>query len=387
MNTGDNSNIDYNDLAIRFLNGNASTSEIGLLQSWTDQSAENKAIFIQLKISWMASAQAEKNRAIDTPAALSELNYKIGFREEKASNTAFPIIKIAAIFLLTFLLGALGTYFVIKNKITGILHQSQVYIYSPKGSKAMTILPDGTKVWLNAGSSLVYNTGDYGKNDRQVTLIGEGFFKVVSNARKPFIVNAKGVKVKALGMEFNVKAYPEEEKVEATLVTGIIKVDGKNQNKQTYSVTLKPHQQVTLFAGKATINAAILTDPDKVDAEKLNEIKLEGLSSALSVQPSVANVEKTDLYTSWKDDKWIFEGEEIGKLATLLERRYNIHIVFKSEELRKYRFTGTFQNETVEQILKVLKLTTPLQYEIDKGKITLTLNPSLKMKYKKYMSD
>jgi transmembrane sensor len=381
------SNINYNDLAIKLLNGYASSLELELLRSWIAQSTKNKAEFIQIKILWMASAQVNKNKPFDTQKALLELNRKIAFKEEKTSRAAFfsirSALKIAAALLLTFSLGSLGTFFTMKNKIAHPLDKNPIYVYAPKGSKAITILPDGTKVWLNAGSSLIYDAGRYGKSDREVTLIGEGFFKVVSNAHKPFIVNAKNIEVRALGTEFNVKAYPEENKVETTLVTGIVKIDYKNQD---YSITLKPNQQVTLYTGIAKIDEATFTDPDKIDTKKLGEMKLES-SPSISTKTSITDVEKTNLYTSWKDNKWIFEGEEIGKLATLLERRFNISIVFNSEELRKYRFTGTFENETVEQVMKVLKLTAPLEYEIGKGKVTLKLDVAMKLKYKKYMSN
>jgi transmembrane sensor len=392
MKTGNKSNTDHNDLIIRFLNGEASDQEIRLLREWINQSAENRDEFVQIKISWMASAQTQKCKPDDIQKDLIQLTRKIREREKIASERRIQslkhILKISAAILLFISLGSSVTYFLLKNKISDFALKSDntIHVYAPKGSKAITILPDGTKVWLNAGTDIMYNTGLFGKSERQVTLIGEGFFKVASNQNKPFIVSAKSLKIRALGTEFNVKAYPEEDSVETTLVKGIIKVDGKDRNKKPFSVTLKPNQQVKFQAGKATINSVVLTDPGKVDIEKLREIKLENVMADIETRPVINNLQRTDLYTSWKDENWIFKGEKISELAILLERRFNVKILFNSEELKKYRFTGTFHNETLEQVLQVLKLTAPLQYEIGKGTVILKLDSKLKMKYNKYIN-
>ena len=391
MKTRKKSNADQNDLIIRFLKGETSEQEIKLLREWINQSAENREEFIQMKTSWMASAQIQKCKPDDIQKDLFQLNCKIREREKIASERRTQhlkyVLKISAAIILFISLGSAGTYFLLKNKISDSAARSDntIHVYAPKGSKAITILPDGTKVWLNAGTNIMYNTSLFGKSERQVTLIGEGFFKVAANPDKPFIVIAKNLKIRALGTEFNVKAYPEEDNIEATLVKGIIKVDGKDHNRKSFSVTLKPKQQVKFRTGKATINSVVLTDPGKVDIEKLREIKLENLISDLSMRPVISNLERTDLYTSWKDENWIFKGEKISELAVLLERRFNVKILFGSEELKEYRFTGTFQNETLEQVLQVLKLTAPLQYEIGKGTVILKLDSKLKMKYNKYI--
>jgi transmembrane sensor len=381
---------DYNDLIIRLFNGEIADWEIDQLEAWIKQSDENKRIFTGMKISWMATAQMQTNLSHETQNALSGLDQIIKLREKKGTPIRYFSMKriagIAATFLLAVFLGSLTTYLYLnKEAIHTTNNESSIYVYAPMGSKAMTILPDGTKVWLNAGSNLKYNTRSYGKSDRQVTLTGEAFFNVISNAAKPFVVNAKNVKIKALGTEFNVKAYPEENKIETTLVKGIVKVGTEDQFKQSQTITLKPNQQVILLTGKATVNPIASKDPNKIDAKELDDIKVESLP-ANSDLPAVNDVMRTDLYTSWKDNDWIFKGEEIGKLAILLERRYNIPIVCNSEELKKYRFTGTFQNETLEQVLKVLKVTAPLNYEIGKGIVILSLNSSMKLKYKKYIN-
>ncbi|UCH14182.1 MAG: FecR domain-containing protein, partial [Bacteroidales bacterium] len=262
MNTGEKTNADYGNLIIRFLNGEASAKEINLLRLWINQSAENKEEFIQSKISWMATAQVQDNKQVDVQEDLLRLNRKIKEREKVNSagfhNRLKYISGIAAAIIIFILIGSAGTYLILKSKITGsVISDNLIHVYAPKGSRAVTILPDGTKVWLNAGTDIMYDNKQYGRDQRQVTIIGEGFFKVAKNPDKPFIVNAKNLKIEALGTEFNVKAYPEEDNIETTLVKGIVKVDGKDQNSRSFSITLKPNQQVKFRAGKAAINSVV----------------------------------------------------------------------------------------------------------------------------------
>ncbi len=385
--------MDYNDLIISFLSGNATQEENELVTEWVNLSENNKNEFLRLRMSWLASAQNHEGNVEEMVTALERLDRKIKTRKKagigRDESNLQRIFRVAAGFLLVFMLGSLAAFLLMKGNIAGLtadVEDSLMYIYAPKGSKAKTILQDGTTVWLNAGSNMMYNAKSYGKTDRQVTLIGEGYFRVEENPGKPFIVNAKDLKIVALGTEFNVKAYPDEDMVETTLVNGLVKISGESQDKQEFSITLKPNQHVVLPAGKAVINNIALLDPDKVDAEKLNEISLEKLSSDVSYTPSITSIKETEIFTSWKDEKWVIKGEPLGNLAVMLERRYNIQILFTSDELKRYRFTGTFQNETVEQVMQVLKLTAPLKYEIEKGEVTLNLDPALKKKYEKYLN-
>lgn len=383
------SSHDYNELIVNFLSGNSSTDEVALLSKWVNHSEENREEFIKMKIAWMASAQSKSDVETHTQKSLSALNRKIDFHEattKKSNFNASFILKIAASFIVISLLSVLATYFVMKgSKSDNLVQRGLVFVSAPKGSKAMTMLPDGSQVWLNAGSNLCYDISTYGKKNREVTLIGQAFFKVISNAKKPFVVTAKNLKIKALGTEFDVKAYPEEDIVETTLVKGKVKVEGNDKNKQSFTITMSPKQKVTYYSGQAQIETDMLKDPSKIDAEKLKNIKLSNLPLNAPAQPQISDIEKTDLYTSWKDDRWIFKGVEIGDLAVLLERRFNVTIEFNSEELKHYKFTGIFQQETLEQILKVLTLTAPLRYNVGKGKVDLMLDSDLKIKYKKYM--
>jgi len=383
-------NADVYQLILKFLIGNITKEEEQLIIRWVYQSEENRELFVKLKASWMATAKPKENNPVNTQKALTELNKKLGLEENNSSRRLFisyQFWKIAAILIIMFSVGSLVTYISMKKNSVVDKECSPIFVYTPKGSKAMTLLPDGTQVWLNAGSNISYDASSYGKLTRKVTLIGEGFFKVVSNAKVPFIVNAKYVSIKALGTEFDVKAYPEENIVETTLIRGIVDIEGNDKNKKPFKITMNPKQKVTVFAGVATLDTTILSNPSrKMILEELKNTKLVTISPNLPSKPIINDILKTDLITSWKDNRWVFEGETIGNLSILLERRYNVKINIASEELKLYKFTGTFENETIEQIMQVLQITAPLKYKIGKGIIDVKLDPNLKMKYKKYIN-
>jgi ferric-dicitrate binding protein FerR (iron transport regulator) len=150
-------------------------------------------------------------------------------------------------------------------------------------------------------------------------------------------------------------------------------------DKENIDVTLTPKQKIVVFSGKMKMHSS----QPKNSMDKSSVIHSDSLPKILS--PVVEKEVKTDLYTSWKDGKWIIEGEDIGDLAIQLERKFNVQIAFNSDELKKYKFTGTFQNETLEQIMKVLKMTAPLTFKIEKGRVELKIDPELRSRYKKYM--
>ena len=392
MNTKEKPYFDYHTLIISLLKGQASDSEVENISEWIEESAENKELFMKLKLSWMSSAQINHLDSEVVEKALTKVKSRMSSSYINAgSRGSYQLgrfVRIAAIVLIAVLFSSLGTYYLMNAKSgnENINNEKYTYVYSPMGSKAMTVLPDGTKIWLNAGSNLKYDVKTYGQSDREVTLIGEAFFHVISNAEKPFVVNAKDLKIKALGTEFNVKAYPEENKISTTLVKGIVKIEREDQADKTFSITLKPNQQFVMPAGKATVNEKVVKDPDKLDTKDLKDIKIQNVPRNSKEKPKVVNLNNTVSYTSWKDSRWVINGKDLGELATLLERRFNVKIEFKSEELKNYRFTGIFENETLEQVLQILRLTAPLKYNIEKGEVTLYLDPESKSRYSKYLN-
>jgi transmembrane sensor len=279
------------------------------------------------------------------------------------------ILRYAAIFILFFGTGAIVSWLMVSHQYSQIVNNNLVHeVFAPKGSKSIAFLPDGTKVWLNAGTKISY-TSTYGISDRNVTLEGEAYFKVKTNPKKPFTVITSELKIRAYGTAFNVKAYPDEKLITTTLEEGKIKIFGKG-----IDIALKPKQNISyerrVFTPEVTETTSISKRVDISQTEK-------------GIQPHVATLSNinTKLYTSWKDDRWIIESEGLSNIAVLLERKFNVSVHVESEELLKYKFRGTFTNETLEQILNVFRFTAPIKYTIEKGIVTIDMDKNRKHAY------
>jgi ferric-dicitrate binding protein FerR (iron transport regulator) len=246
---------------------------------------------------------------------------------------------------------------------------SNTTIQMPLGSKSNVTLPDGSSVWLNAGSTLTY-PADFGLDTRELQLVGEAFFDVKSDSLMPFLVHTVGMTVRAKGTRFNVKAYPDDEMMAATLEEGKLDVLIQATEKApSQNIELRPNQQFVILKSQQK----------NMPEEKSRKMKEQ--------QPSIAAIPKIDikegrlisnvqtkLSTSWKDTHWVITDEPLYKFVADLERRYNLDIHFDSEELKNYKFTGTFENETVEQIFTAISMTAPVNYRFNKNQVILSLN-------------
>lgn len=266
------------------------------------------------------------------------------------------ILRYAAVFLLA--AGLTWLFFGIRNS-QNLSHDSKKNeIIIPNGSKGFLTLEDGSKIWLNSGSRLTYN--DFtNSSSREVYLEGEAFFDVTGNKRKPFIVRTSYLNLKVLGTKFNVKSYPSEKMTETILVSGKVEIEEVNHTSEKKQlVTLKPFQKATysVETGKIAVH----------QKEAQTYIKPQ-LPAKIEITEKV----NPELYTSWKDEKLIFSNESLENLIVRLERWYDVDITLKDTILKSYRYTGKFEKENIEQALQALKLATPLEYSIDKNKITI----------------
>jgi ferric-dicitrate binding protein FerR (iron transport regulator) len=372
------------ELIIKFLSGNSLPEEEVYILEWKKKSEENRNLFETIKNAWIASSQLKSATLFDVNLAIKEVKIKTKISASQGKLFHFNndsgisrFLRIAALFAIVFVLGVCSVFLFGKFPIKP---QSAICRFeTPKGSRAVTYLPDGTKIWLNAGSSLEYTTG-FNASKRIVKLSGEAFFKVKTNPSKPFIVIVDNLSIKAFGTSFNIKAYPEEKQVITTLVEGVVKIEGKEKDNRPFIYEMKPKQKTVYYRDEKQV---ITTEIKKEEKQQQQTIEKSDATQPSSVVPLVsANNVKTELYTSWKDSLWIIQAEKLEDLAVLLERRYNVTISFKNDEVKKYRFSGTIQNETLEQIFEIMRLTMPVSYSIDKGLVSVKVDQNLQKKYK-----
>lgn len=228
-------------------------------------------------------------------------------------------------------------------------------ISTEPGSRSRIQLPDGSLVWLNAGSKLVYKK-EFGQNTREVELKGEGFFDVVKNKEKPFIIHTNTIDIKVLGTAFNVKAYPEDKTTETSLIRGSIEVSVKKRPNE--KIILSPNEKLVVKNTTAVITPVVNTE---------NVLKPEIAINQLKFDPKDSSIAETQ----WVENRLVFRNESFLDIAARLERWYDVNITIKDEELESLRLSGTFDNETIEQALQGLAFTKGFHYLIEGKQITI----------------
>lgn len=222
---------------------------------------------------------------------------------------------------------------------------------SKPGERKSIQLPDGTKVMLNAGST-IHIAADFNASSRQLTLVGEAFFDVVHNAEKPFIIHTGAMDIKVLGTVFNVRAYPGDKTSETSLLKGSVEVTLKNDKKK--KIYLHPNEKIIL-PNITGVSAAANDKPTDRNAATEN-FKITGLT--------YNRTDSTLTEVSWTENRLAFNDNNFETIAAELERWYNITISFTDEKVKQYRFTATFNQKTVEQVLQALQLSRYFKYSI-----------------------
>ena len=229
-------------------------------------------------------------------------------------------------------------------------------ISSQRGSRTRTLLPDGSTVWLNAGSKLHYVNNFEGKT-REVRLEGEGYFDIVKNPAKPFIVHTSNINIRVLGTAFNVKSYPGDKTVETTLFRGIVEVS-RQDDANARPVLLKPLQKISIPVDEAIISTGKTQNEQySVKTKRPLQYKVDKIDSLSSQDKYVE--------TAWVYNRLEFRGDYFEELAQKLERWYNITIIFQDEKVKSLRFNGSLESETADQAFRALKTAIPFDYKID----------------------
>jgi transmembrane sensor len=351
-----------------FLSGSIDKGEVEVLKQWISESDDHLQMFNTLKSTWLLSGKPVNRVDENIRAALRKVKHDVKYKSDKPIIHFWNISRIAVSWVLVFIVGGLLSTYFTSHSINSRGKLQSTTISAPLGSKSQVDLPDGTKVWLNAGSKITYNNS-FGGSTREVFLTGEAYFDVKRNEKSPFLVKTnKLVTIKVLGTAFNVKAYPEESYVETTVERGKVQVSKSSPStNQINTVTLLPKQKLTIECKENPI----ANNTNKKTTESVPNDKLINVSKKEMLFQN--NVE-TKIYTSWKDGEWIIESESLESIAVKIERSYNISIDFKDPELKKYIFSGILKNETLDQVLELIKLSAPIKYRIEQRNVILTKN-------------
>lgn len=321
--------IDYKILR-NFTVGKYSLKDFKLIIHWFKENYYEAELKNAIYQHWNEFSGETLGNEKDLNSILSQLKQKIASEKEVvAFRTKLKsfYIQVAAILLLPLLLYNVYLTF-ISSQATET--PSLVEIFSQQGSRTQFLLPDGTHGWLNSGSSLKYSTNF--RKSRDVQLIGEAWFEVVHNENKSFVVSTASLDIRVLGTKFNIAAFPEDKEVVVVLQEGQVKVNGKDK---PFIAVMKPNEQ--FIYNKSSQTSTIQT----VNAGQ---------------------------FSAWKDGLLVFRNEPLSEVLKRIGRRYNVAFVLNDPELAKFRYRATFQEESIEEVIRLISLIAPIEYSFDNRK-------------------
>jgi len=332
----------------KYCNNTCTREELSSVLEWFEESAmtpEGKAVLFKI---WEELPVEESNLKIDLDSILDKIHHKVNLAKTKKllDEAGQDLIKyrrreyfikiltrVAAILMLPVFSFGLIMSLRYQSARHGQVSVNQAYneVYSSVDAITKVTLPDGSNVWLNHSSSLKYPAMFYG-DSRTVELKGEGYFEVVHNPKIPFIVKAGEIRVLARGTTFNIMAYPDENRIETSLINGSVELQRTEPDG-------KP---VSLLKMKPTELAIFQTSHGKISTRTIPD----------------------DRYFAWKDGKLVFNKESMAGVVEKLRRWFNVDIMIKDPELLELTYTATFVNETFPQVMELIAKVSPINYSI-----------------------
>ncbi|WP_321348502.1 FecR domain-containing protein [uncultured Draconibacterium sp.] len=393
MNTRQENITKIPEIILKKISREATNEELQLLDDWLSESEQNRALYQKLLSRKNLALMEKEYQKIDNDAAWEKILDKIETKKKTPVRQLFgKALKYAAILAIPL---AVASYLLISNfseedssltfaemekqiselkesslitdegevvllqseknesivEVDGtqIHHKDSTLLYdkeekkieevkynslvTPRSKVYNLVLADGTKVWLNASSAIKYPVSFVG-DIRKVYLTGEAYFEVTHNAKKTFIVSTNEMDIEVLGTSFNVMAYPEDQTVETTLVSGKVKV--------------------------RTDNSKMLLEPG-------TQAKLDKETRLLD-----KNETNTDLFTSWRFGKYIFEYENLEGVMSKLSRWYDVDVTFADAKKKDLHFSGTlFKYNDINETLHIIELTSNVRFENTENSITV----------------
>jgi ferric-dicitrate binding protein FerR (iron transport regulator) len=336
------------ELLEKYCKNKFTTEELTSILEWLELSStslEGEELFFKL---WEDLPNEDACLNIDFDGLLDKIHHKVNLDQSKMlleqadedlikykrrNYFSHLLLRAAAILLIPIL--TFGLYMTYKYQMTqqDRVSMSQTYneIFSPIDAISKVTLSDGTNVWLNHGSSLKYPV-IFNPDLRAVELLGEGYFEVANNPNVPFVVKVGAIQVMALGTTFNILAYPNEDKIETSLISGCV--------------------QLQRVASNGKVIALLIMKPN--DLAVFNKSK--GRIATRSVYDN--------RYFAWREGKLIFINEPLEEMVKKLSRWYNVEIHINDPMLNNLTYTATFTNETLSQVLELLTMVSPIKYSI-----------------------
>lgn len=282
---------------------------------------------------WVSSAVADDTQQYDVDQAFERFRKRTGLDQSgRQSYKWYRTWSVAAVAIVLLGLITVTAYWQGSRQIQS--NFSDIVVEAPLGSKTKLTLPDGSTVWLNAGSKMVYSQG-FGVSDRRLAFQGEGYFEVEKNDEMPFLVQTHDVNVTVVGTKFNFRNYPEDEEAVVELLEG--KVALENQLKEEAVRYLSPNEKMVLHKATGEMD---------ITSTKVKEATL------------------------WTENILLFDEDLLPDIVRKLERSYHVRIEIENEDLKQTRFYGQFNQleQNIYDVLDMLSETGKLKYH-EEGKV------------------
>jgi transmembrane sensor len=321
------------EILLHFLEGKYSWSDYLKVRQWFSNSDDYRELEKIMAEQWCELLKTGHYLPGSSHELFEKIQYQILLEEKnnnRKRNLWYYYRQVAAFLLIPVLLFSILFYLFSKHP-TEKKPETFAEIIAPEGSRVNFHLPDGSQGWLNSGSKLKYPV--IFSSQRRVELTGEAYFDVVYLEKSDFVVSVPDFDIRVLGTKFDLAAYPEDRFTDVVLKEGKIEIKDKSG---VINQTIQPNQKLTFNR-----------ECQKYQVKKVDP----------------------DLYSAWKEGYLVIDNEPLGQVVGELERWYNIQIVVVDEMLKNYHFKATFKDEPLEEVLRLIALTTPLKYTIEKREL------------------
>lgn len=322
-------------LIIKFLQKETSDEEIKELKAWLREDEVHRKYFDEINDTFQASVTMGRINSEKINTAWKNLAQRIDLNEQLEVKRSISLFKARNLYKLAAAISGivLIAYLSWHQFASGPHDNNRAIVYQSKKLNTRITLPDSSVVWLNTNSTLEYPS-TFGTGSREVDLKGEAFFDV-KKGKGDFIVNTEKLSVYVKGTKFNVRAYANESDVKTTLQEGKVELKVRG-DWEVY--TMKPGDQITFNSARKEV---IIHEVDPSD------------------------------YSAWKEDRLVFDNTPLAEIIQKLENRYRVTITVDEVIANRERLTMTIENETLDEVLEFIQLSSRLKYTRMKNHVTI----------------
>jgi ferric-dicitrate binding protein FerR (iron transport regulator) len=319
------------DNIVNLVAGNINPKDKEKVLSEIHNDTESRKVFFKIKAAWAVLSSTKKQQDYETERTYLVLQEKIHRKTFPFHSTIGTFIKYAAI--LVILIGFPILFYLNKQNSSPEISKEFKYtsVVADNGQISKIILPDSSLVWLNSGTTLSYNSG-YAVTNRDLNLNGQAYMHIKRDDLNPLMVACNDLKVKVLGTKFDVSAYPGDDKIKVVLESGSVQL--LHTGDDAFNYRLKPGEMAQYDI-------------------KLNEVAIKKVNAAD--------------FTSWKEGYLIFDDVPMEDVIARLERKFDVEIIVKHEEVYKSIFNANFKDENLTEILEYIKYSCPIKYKTVKA--------------------